>query len=171
MLVTNCHHNYTVSWLTQSGTQLFADLHDLLQRVTAGAQLGHGEGSGDADGGHEDVGLWAPAEGQMFVECQGEAAVGLGQLPHSGVGRLRDGLHSGLFRGFGVWAAVDAARLQGKVSWFGTTDVRQVGGDKWQHRQKHQPVRSPHSGREPIRGELSLKQMDEQSQFYHQHHN
>lgn len=104
-----------------------SDLHDLLQRVVAGSQFGHGERGGDADGGHEDVVLGAPAAAQPFVQGQGEAAVGVRQLPYSGVGGLREGLGLGAqllrFR-----FAVDAARLQGEVFGLGAADVQEFSG-------------------------------------------
>lgn len=44
-----------------------SDLHDLMQRLIAGSQFGHGKCGGDTNGGHEDVGLGGPAENQLFV--------------------------------------------------------------------------------------------------------
>lgn len=104
-----------------------SDLHDLLQRLATGSQFGHGEGGGDADGGHEDVGLGGLVEGQLFVQRQGEAAVGLRQLPHSGVGGLRNRLRLRGRAFLGVRTPVDAAWLQGEVFGFSSADVRMVG--------------------------------------------
>lgn len=124
-----------------------SDLHDLLQRLVAGSQFGHGEGGGDADGGHEDVGLGGLAESELFVQRQREAAVSLRQLPHSRVGGLGDRLR---LRGRILWAVrvgtpVDAARLEGEVSGFSTADVRLDSEDERQECQNQQPISSPHS--------------------------
>lgn len=121
-------------------------LHQLLQGLVAGAQLGHGEGGGDADGGHEDVVLGGPAEGHLFVERQREAAVGLGQLPDAGVGGLGDGLRGGRLRAVGVGAAVDAARLQGQVPGLGAADVQHISRRQGQGRQDQQPPGGLRSG-------------------------
>lgn len=48
--------------------QIKSDPHELLQRPVAGSQLGHGKGGGDADGGHEDVGLGTFAGRHLFVQ-------------------------------------------------------------------------------------------------------
>lgn len=122
-------------------------LHDLLQGLVAGSQFGHGESGGDADGGHENVVPRRLAQGQLFVQRQGEAAVGLGQLPHSGVGGLREhfGLLGRVLGGLRIGAPVDAAGLQREVFGFGAADVRKPGDrERRQRRHKHQPVSSPH---------------------------
>lgn len=122
-----------------------SDLHDLFQCLVAGSQFSHGECGGDTDGGHEDVGLGGLAEGQLFVQREGEAAVGLRQLPHSGVGGLGD--HLGLLgqSRAHVGAAVDAARLQRELLRFCAADVwMDSKRDERQEHQDTQPIRSPH---------------------------
>lgn len=121
------------------------DLHQLLQGLVAGSQLGHGEGGGDADGGHDDVVLGGPADGHLFVQRQSKAAVGLGQLPDPGVGGLRDGLLSGRLRAVGVRAAVYAARLQGQVLGLSAADVQHISRHQGQGRQDQQPIGGLHS--------------------------
>ena len=140
----------TVSSLRRDVFNLLTDRHDLLQRLVAGSQFGHGERGGDADGGHEDIGLGGLVEGQLFVQRQGEATVGLRQLPHPGIGGLGDRLGDRLGlrgRALGVGAAVDAARLQRQVFGFGAADVWTDGeGDQRQERQNRQPIGGLHPG-------------------------
>lgn len=123
-----------------------SDLHQLLQGLVAGPQLGHSEGSGDADGGHEDVVLGGPAGSHLLVQGQSKAAIGLGQLPDPWVGGLRDGLRGGWLHVVGVRVAVDAARLQGQVPGLGAADVQHINRHQGQGSQDQQPIEGLHSG-------------------------
>lgn len=61
-----------------------------MQGVTTRSELGHGEGCRNAEGRHKDVFSVVLGVGQVLVEDDGKARVGLRQLPDPGVSGLRD---------------------------------------------------------------------------------
>lgn len=126
--------------------------HDLLQRGVAGSQFGHSEGRGNTDRRQEDVLGGGFPGGQLFVEGQGEAAVGPGQLPHSGVGGFGDRVYlwtrvrTGVFE-VRIRTSVNAARLQRQVFRSGAADVgqRADGQDRGQS-EGQETHTQPHPG-------------------------
>lgn len=65
-------------------------LHQLLEGVVAGPQLGHSEGCGDTQGRQENVFTVFLGVCQVLVEDCGKAGIGLGQFPDPPVGGLGD---------------------------------------------------------------------------------
>lgn len=123
-------------------------LHDLLQSFIASSEFGHGECGGDADGGHEDVRLGAPAKSQLFVQWQTKASIGLWQFPYSGIGEVRDCLRLQRWSLRELRAAIDTVWLQREVLGFGRADVYSDGNrEEWQEHQNQQAIGKPHPGK------------------------
>lgn len=106
----------------QKGFPLY--LHQLLEGVVTGPQLGHSKSCGDTQRRQENVVLVILGVGQVLIEGGGKARIGSGQLPDAPVGGLGDLLlralllHRLLLRG-----AVNAQGVHGDVPRLGGADV------------------------------------------------
>lgn len=65
-------------------------LHQLLEGVVTGSQLGHSKSCGDTQWRQENVVVFILGVRQMLIEGSGKAGIGLGQFPDPPVGGLGD---------------------------------------------------------------------------------
>lgn len=99
-------------------------LHQLLEGVVAGTQLGHRESCGDTQGREENVVVVILGVRQVLVEGGGKTGIGSGQFPDSPVGGLGDLLLCALLLdGLLLCGPVDAHGIHGNVPGLGRADV------------------------------------------------
>lgn len=111
------------SWeARQKGFPLY--LHQLLEGVVTGPQLGHSKSCGDTQRRQENVVLVILGVGQVLIEGGGKARIGSGQLPDAPVGGLGDLLlRALLLHRLLLRRAVNAQGVHGDVPRLGCADV------------------------------------------------